>query len=431
MSSTLISNAREYMYTKKYVSIHSEDRDIKKYPNSALFTIELPQDYVNVVTIKLESWSFPSNYSTFSVLNNNITMSFQINVPYVYTYGTTTITDTTIQVSYAVTQLLQLNKNHIYSIIIDDGFYNPDQMSNELTNRFNNSVTLFITDLLTQNIGSPIGDIAYGVIITSDMITLFNSEDYGGYTDFIIIYHSVSQKLFFGNTNSGFIIPSNNASLTNLNYVLNTYDYKAKCEFKSLPDYSNYGLVSNLGFSLNINTSIKTTPLSLFYLTTSQVTGKAPVLWLTPDLIHYPIDPSTTTIPVSYFMEPMFKINVMGPSHIYLELEGLNNIDETSPFDDTYISETTNFTNSRVNSAFAKIPISSTPISQWYDHECKSFKLYNPPAERIRKLKIRLRYHDGLLAVFGVFNYTFTLEFTMLTPQQLKNFTTLYPNNIY
>ena len=240
------------------------------------------------------------------------------------------------------------------------------------------------------------------------MITLFNSEDYGGYTDFIIIYHSVSQKLFFGNTNSGFIIPSNNASLTNLNYVLNTYDYKAKGEFKSLPDYSYYGLVSNLGFSLNINTSIKT-----------------------PDLIHYPIDPSTTTIPVSYFMEPMFKINVMGPSHIYLELEGLNNIDETSPFDDTYISETTNFTNSRVNSAFAKIPISSTPISQWYDHECKSFKLYNPPAERIRKLKIRLRYHDGLLAVFGVFNYTFTLEFTMLTPQQLKNFTTLYPNNIY
>ena len=66
----LITNSNDYMYIKKYVSIHSEDRDMKKYPNSALFTIEMPQDYVNVVTIKLESWSFPSNYSVFSILRN-------------------------------------------------------------------------------------------------------------------------------------------------------------------------------------------------------------------------------------------------------------------------------------------------------------------------------------------------------------------------
>ena len=35
-------NAQEYMSYTKYVSIHSEDRDIIKYPNPGFFEIELP-----------------------------------------------------------------------------------------------------------------------------------------------------------------------------------------------------------------------------------------------------------------------------------------------------------------------------------------------------------------------------------------------------
>ena len=421
----LITNSREYMYTKKYVSIHSEDRDMKKYPNSASFTIELPQDYLNVVTIKLESWSFPSNYSTFSILNNNITMSFIINNPCVYPDGNSITATVTAQLSYVITQLLLLNVNHIYSIIIDDGFYTPDQMANELTNRFNDVVTIFINNLLLLNIGSPVGV----VTITQTMIDLFNNytDGYGGYTDFVIIYHSVNQKLLFGNTNSGFIIPPNNENITQTtSSVLNTYDYNAKCQFKSLPDYSNYGLVSNLGFSPNLYTSIETHPLKLFYNSQEGAT-----IWLSSNIDKYPISSTSTTILFSYYIKPSYKINLMGPSYIYIELEGLNNIDETSPFENTILTETTTSTNSRVNSSFAKISIGSTPISQWFDHDCKSFKMYNPPAERIRKLKIRVRYHDGSLAVFGVFNYAFTLEFTMLTPQQLKKINTLYDNTIY
>ena len=64
----LIPNSQEFMVIRKYVSIHSEDRDILKYPNSSEFEIELPQDYLNVLSVRLESWSFPSNYSTFSKL---------------------------------------------------------------------------------------------------------------------------------------------------------------------------------------------------------------------------------------------------------------------------------------------------------------------------------------------------------------------------
>ena len=78
----LIPNSQNYTFYKKYVSIHSEDRDYTKYPNSALFEIELPEDYLNVSTVRLANWTFPANYNTFSPNNSNITMTFQINNPY-------------------------------------------------------------------------------------------------------------------------------------------------------------------------------------------------------------------------------------------------------------------------------------------------------------------------------------------------------------
>ena len=68
----LIPNSQEYMYYKKYVSIHSEDRDVLKYPSSSEFEIMLPEDMTNVATLKLSECSFPSNYNTFSLENNNV-----------------------------------------------------------------------------------------------------------------------------------------------------------------------------------------------------------------------------------------------------------------------------------------------------------------------------------------------------------------------
>ncbi len=81
-SHPLIPNSQDYIYYKKYVSIHSEDRNVLKYPDAAEFEIELPEDMLNVVSLRLVSWTFPANYDTFSTLNQNITMSFQINEPY-------------------------------------------------------------------------------------------------------------------------------------------------------------------------------------------------------------------------------------------------------------------------------------------------------------------------------------------------------------
>ena len=105
---------------------------------------------------------------------------------------------------------------------------------------------------------------------------------------------------------------------------------------------------------------------------------------------------------------------------INYEIEGLNCIDETSPFAVNKFTLTNNITNGVVNSAFAKIGLYSTPISQFFDQVTEPYKYFSPPAERIRKLKIKLRYHNGQSVDFGVFEYSFMLEFNLLRPQNLR-----------
>jgi hypothetical protein len=112
----------------------------------------------------------------------------------------------------------------------------------------------------------------------------------------------------------------------------------------------------------------------------------------------------------------------MGPAYIYMEIEGLNCIDETSPYNLSTFTAHTNQTNGVVNSAFAKIPIISTPISQWFDSGMIPYKYFNPPAERIRKLKIKIRYHNNVLVDFGSFDYSFMLEFNLLKPQNERKY---------
>jgi hypothetical protein len=105
-----------------------------------------------------------------------------------------------------------------------------------------------------------------------------------------------------------------------------------------------------------------------------------------------------------------------------MEIAGLNCIDETSPWNLSEFTAHTNETNGIVNSSFAKIAIPTTPISQWFDEETAPYKYFNPPAERIRKLNIRLRYHNGQNVDFSQFEYSFMLEFNLLTPQQQRTY---------
>lgn len=106
----LIKNSQQYMMNKKYVSIHSEDRNVFKYPNSNTFELDLPEDYRNVASVRLTEWNFPHRYVPFSVRNNNVFLRVRM-----------TATDTLAE----------------YDIQIQDGDYLPHQMVIELQQRLN------------------------------------------------------------------------------------------------------------------------------------------------------------------------------------------------------------------------------------------------------------------------------------------------------
>ena len=381
----IIPNSQDYTIYKKYVSIHSEDRDMLKYPQSSLFEIELPQDYLNVYTVRMSNWTFPSNYNTFSLLNSNVTMTFKINNP----YNPGDPPGTTDPLQNAIFDALYTNADNNYSIQISEGFYTPDQLATELTNRFNYEVTVFIKNYL---------GIYYPTLVSSFLL----------YQEFVIVYNNVKQNISFGNRSSGFL-------LTNETSILkDALGDSIRCGRHQFPDFSSWGLPGYIGLSrVNMNSEPSIPSLVRFYY--GDVFPGDDGFWLLPNLI---------TLPGSqiYYIDCPFKINLMGPSHMYMELSGLNCIDETSPYNLSEFTQTTNQTNGIVNSSFCKIPVPTTPLSQWFDKEAPYYKLFLPPAERIRKIKVRLRYHDGQLVNFGNFNYTFTLEFVMFSSQQPRGY---------
>ena len=183
----LIANSNEYSLYKKYVSIHSEDRDQLKWPNSSLFEIEFPEDIINVASVRLSAWTFPANYNTFSLSSANIAMTFKIENP--YNPGEHMFND---PLQNAIFAALYAHNDKQFLCIISEGFYNPDQITTELTNRFNASVTKYIISYFNSNPSY------------TSLIPLFTSN--GGYQEFVVVYNTVKQRIWFGNRSSSFIL---------------------------------------------------------------------------------------------------------------------------------------------------------------------------------------------------------------------------------
>jgi hypothetical protein len=405
----LIPNANQYYIERKYVSIHSEDRDILKYPNSSEFEIELPQDYLNVHSAKLSTWSFPANYNVFSPLNFNIAMTFKFIK--LYNPGEHGYSDPLTEAIFAGLYSLIGNQ---YIVRIETGFYNPSQMATELTNKFNESVSNILIEFFTN---TP----AYNYALA-----LFT-----GYNRFSIVYNSVGQRLWFGNNADQFEITNNYINQFNEDNV------GTQCVRRhQLPSLADWGLPAYLGF-----TRCSTMSLSAAEVEATMNNANNIIYGYNPEIINVsgdvprfyygdvnPGDNGFWLLPslpgaTVYFLQAPAKINFMGPSYIYLDIDGLNCIDETSPYNMSQFTLHTNETNGRVNSAFAKIPITTTPIAQWFDSEQAPYKHFNPPAERIRKLKLKLRYHNGQKVDFGLFEYSFMIEFTLLRPQNERKYT--------
>ena len=407
----LIANTGQYVKYKKIVSIHSEDRNILKFPLASRFEIELPDDLVNIESVKLVSWSFPSNYDVFSVENKNLELTFtfpsvaNINIPpdnNSIPPPNPLITDTYLLTLPTVYDILVASVGHEFIVVIEPGSYDPPHLVMELQNKMNSVVELYIIEKMVEQ--------GYPNLNIQNFIN--GSSTYqGGYNGFSVAFNKVSNKIWFGNNICQF-------ELTNNSQYINQSLQELYCLYKSLPDFSNFGLPSNIGLpKINMTATIATVPRQYIF---SYENYKIPIYsggsgnWIIP---------STVWSGPVYFIKCPHKINIMGQSHFYMDISELNNIDETSPYNVSQFTRQTNITNGRVESAFAKIAIPGLPLSLWYDINAEgNYKFFDPPAERIRRLSIHIRYHNGMPVDFETFNYSFCLEFTLLNGYISKKF---------
>ena len=366
--------------------------------------IELPDDYTNVSTVRLGTYAIPSNYNTFSKSRNNILLAFQITKPYNpadYQYY-----DEILDIVY---KALQEQNNQDIIILIREGFYTPTQLALELTNRMNLKINNLVVDYINNST-------TFTPTEKTNLIAKFTVN--GGYNEFIVAYNQVTQSLWFGNKSSQFVIPNDS-----LIYTLNPLNILNPCLQIPYKSFENFGLPSFLGFDRcpAISKPYKSKypgDYPRFYYGDVFFTGDGGA-WIEPTY-------KDSTI---YFLEAPFKINIFGDSYIYMELAGFNNIDETLPFSLNSFTTTTNMTLGVYNSAFAKIGISAVPNSQIYATNIESIKNFNPPIERMKKIKVKLRYHNGEMVDFGKFNYSFNLVLTIFRPQQLRGSTIFDPNS--
>ena len=113
---------------------------------------------------------------------------------------------------------------------------------------------------------------------------------------------------------------------------------------------------------------------------------------------------------------------------IYIELEKYNKCDEIKPF--LYYSYN-NANSGIVNSAFAKIPIYPFEDNKGLvnDGYFENISYYQPPIDKIAKLKLKFRYHNGMLVDFHNFNVSLSLEINLIR-NEMNNYEVRSPYKV-
>jgi len=365
----LIPREQTYVLDRKLVSVHSFDRDIKKWPNSNYFEIDLPQSLQNIQSMRLLNVSLPSNQYVFSHEYQNTKLSFTVSVS-----GVTPI----------------------FTITIDEGSYTPDQLATEIQTKMNKAVAADIA-LARPN-----------------------------YNNFRCKWNAVTNKFWFGNLQDDF----------DLNFDKQLIYKKSCTQVDVWNHYTRWGLPAYLGYKKHVYNA-KLTPPNPWWSNSSgdpfgfdyEMEDGSGNEWLDAsqnnqvvnldDLSANPLDPSG-----------ICNLDIMGDDYIYMQVEKYNSMDEIEPYSENTGGWFNNDYAGKVKCAFAKIPVRCLPYSQMFDSTrafIANISHYNPPIERIDRLRFKFRYHDGRLVDFKCLPFTFTLEFNMLRDEQLRGMVVRVP----
>jgi hypothetical protein len=385
----LIPREQTYSINRKLLTVHSEDRDINKWPNANHFELQLPQTYTNVETIALVEYSFPTYYNTFSNENQNTKITLIATVA-MAGYGTT---------------------NPIV-VTISPGFYSPVQLATEMQNRLNSAIRALSLSLAT-------------------------------YDNFRVFYDEVRQRLLFGNKTDPFMFVYDSPYNPPISSDANSYT-SPRCsgpcisQANATPQtqqpsanirwnqYTNWGLGYNLGFTkcLLSDCGNPSDVINANKATASAVTQSQSVYYVnpTPPTIGY----EWLTVSLGgtgYVLVPPNPPSLNGHSDMYLEIDKYNYEDEMQPYSAHTTSGRNNDYNGVVNAAFAKIPLRTKPtklvsaLEYMYGDQpvdtSEGMSSFFPPLDKLSKLKFKFRYHDGTLVDFGGQNFSFTIALYM------------------
>lgn len=326
----LIDQTPTFYCDKHLVSIHSNDRDVSKWPTASQFEIALPREMRNVETVRLSEISLPVVYNVFSIARQNVKMRFEVN-------------------------------GIVYTIAIQEGNYTQNQLAQEIANRMNVAA-------------------------------------YGSATHrFRVAYGEIGRTIVFGNDRDAFQLQ------------FDAMDGLYAVDKGIGTRYADWGLGANLGFNKETYVANHITEDPHFHHL-----GKHG-----DDTRWFAVESGG-----GYVVTAPYPANCRGDDVMYMEIDRLNSMDELISYPDTSINTgysvrnnqhaTVSHVAGRSNSCFAKIPLTGLEMNQTIDSKninLSNVTQYNPPIERIVKLKFRFRTHDGELVEFGNCPINFSLEF--------------------
>ena len=378
----LIPREQTFSVNRKLISVHSEDRDINKWPNANHFELQLPQTYTNVETIALVEYSFPTYYYTFSNESQNTKITFTANI-----------------------SMAGHGETGPVVVTISPGFYSHAQLAAEMQNQLNLAVRAL-------------------------------SPSLASYGNFRVFYDEVRQRFLFGNTTDPFTFiysapesyDSEPCYVPCINAAAAAAQPSATIRWNQ---YTNWGLGYNLGF-------VKCLPSECGNPNDVVTANRAVASAVTSSQrVNYVINPNASTAPypvgyewltvspgaTGYVLVPPNPPSLNGASDMYIEIDRYNYLDEMQPYSSHTSNSRNNDYNGIVNSAFAKIPLRTKPtkivsaLEYMYGDEpqdtSQGFSTFFPPLDKLSKLKFKFRYHDGTPVDFGGQNFSFTVALYM------------------
>ena len=250
--------------------------------------------------------------------------------------------------------------------------------------------------IVNINDGDHIITLDDGFYSIDNLVTSLNNDLSVNSINIKVKHNEVNNKIYFGHDNSGFSLIFNSNDLSYNNCYNSNYNNIYK-------QHSKWGLGAILGFNKDTVTSKQESTKNNFKYDNTK--------WVLND---------------DNIIEPFKAVDLDEYQNIYIEIDKLNKSDEIKP----YIVDKINNTNSGImNSFFAKVPILKNEQNQSIntkDFCIEDVSYFQPPLENINKLKIKIRYHNGLLVDLQNYNISMTFEINQIR-NEIKDYNVRTP----